>query len=42
MLRGKEIHIEADRDIPYGADGEIEATLPVTARVQPGALKVLC
>ncbi|MEU4491914.1 diacylglycerol kinase family lipid kinase [Streptomyces sp. NBC_00210] len=42
ILRGKEIHIEADRDIPYGADGEIEATLPVTARVQPGALKVLC
>ncbi|MET9803064.1 YegS/Rv2252/BmrU family lipid kinase [Streptomyces sp. NPDC006368] len=42
VMRGKEIRIEADRDIPYGADGEVDATLPVTLRVQPGALKVLC
>lgn len=42
VLRGKEIRIEADRDIPYGADGEVDATLPVTVRVQPGALSVLC
>ncbi|WP_406865042.1 diacylglycerol kinase family protein [Streptomyces sp. HUAS MG47] len=41
VLRGKEIRIEADRPIPYGADGEVDATLPVTVRVQPGALKVL-
>jgi YegS/Rv2252/BmrU family lipid kinase len=42
VLRGREIRIEADRDLPYGADGEIEAALPVTARVLPGALRVLC
>ncbi|WP_030665425.1 diacylglycerol/lipid kinase family protein [Streptomyces cellulosae] len=41
VLRGKEIHIEADRPVPYGADGEVEAVLPVTARVLPGALRVL-
>lgn len=42
VVRGREIRIEADRDVPYGADGEIEAVLPVTARVLPGALRVLC
>ncbi|MCQ4079544.1 diacylglycerol kinase family lipid kinase [Streptomyces sp. RB6PN25] len=41
ILRGKEVRIEADRDLPYGADGEVDATLPVTARVLPGALTVL-
>ncbi|QGV77193.1 diacylglycerol/lipid kinase family protein [Streptomyces ficellus] len=41
VLRGKEIRIEADRGLPYGADGEVDATLPVTVRVQPGALHVL-
>ncbi|MFJ3233903.1 YegS/Rv2252/BmrU family lipid kinase [Streptomyces sp. NPDC086787] len=41
VLRGREIRIEADRAVPYGADGEVEADLPVTARVLPGALKVL-
>ncbi|MGA5421397.1 diacylglycerol/lipid kinase family protein [Streptomyces lavendulocolor] len=41
VLRGKEIRIEADRDLPYGADGEVDATLPVTVRVCPGALRVL-
>ncbi|MFE0514796.1 YegS/Rv2252/BmrU family lipid kinase [Streptomyces sp. NPDC058964] len=41
ILRGREIRIEADRPVPYGADGEVEAVLPVTARVLPGALKVL-
>lgn len=41
ILRGKEIRIEADRPLPYGADGEVDATLPVTVRVQPGALTVL-
>jgi diacylglycerol kinase (ATP) len=42
VLRGREIHISADRDVPYGADGEVEAVLPVTVRVLPGALRVLC
>ncbi|WP_405997014.1 diacylglycerol/lipid kinase family protein [Streptomyces sp. NBC_00829] len=42
VLRGKEIRIEADRAMPYGADGEIEASLPVVARVRPGSLQVLC
>lgn len=42
VLRGREIRIEADRPVPYGADGEVEATLPVTARVRPGDLTVLC
>ncbi|MEU6882437.1 diacylglycerol kinase family protein [Streptomyces sp. NPDC046712] len=41
ILRGKEIRIEADRPLPYGADGEVDATLPVTVRVQPAALNVL-
>ena len=41
ILRGKEIRIAADRDVPYGADGEVDATLPVTVRVLPGALRVL-
>ncbi|MFG3658598.1 YegS/Rv2252/BmrU family lipid kinase [Streptomyces sp. NPDC047706] len=41
VLRGKEIRIEADRPVPYGADGEVEAVLPVTARVLPKALRVL-
>ncbi|WP_431961272.1 diacylglycerol kinase family protein [Actinacidiphila sp. bgisy160] len=42
IVRGKEIRIEADRAVPYGADGEVEAALPVTARIRPGALQVLC
>ncbi|GAA3832953.1 diacylglycerol kinase family protein [Streptomyces coacervatus] len=42
ILRGREITISADREVPYGADGEVEAVLPVTARVLPGALRVLC
>ncbi|MFI9101789.1 diacylglycerol/lipid kinase family protein [Streptomyces fildesensis] len=42
VLRGKEVRIEADREIPYGADGEVDNVLPMTARVQPGALRVLC
>ncbi|MEV6654527.1 diacylglycerol kinase family protein [Streptomyces sp. NPDC051219] len=42
ILHGKEIRIESNREIPYGADGEVDAVLPVTARVRPGALNVLC
>ncbi|MFF8446801.1 diacylglycerol/lipid kinase family protein [Streptomyces leeuwenhoekii] len=41
VVRGSEIRVEADREVPYGADGEVEAVLPVTARVLPGALRVL-
>ncbi|MGQ4348960.1 YegS/Rv2252/BmrU family lipid kinase [Streptomyces sp. SAS_275] len=41
ILRGREIRIEADRPVPYGADGEVEAVLPVTARVLPGDLTML-
>ncbi|GGS78550.1 MULTISPECIES: diacylglycerol/lipid kinase family protein [Streptomyces] len=41
VLRGREIRIEADRPLPYGADGEVGAALPVTAKVLPGALRVL-
>ncbi|MDT0433910.1 MULTISPECIES: YegS/Rv2252/BmrU family lipid kinase [Streptomyces] len=41
ILRGREVRISADREIPYGADGEVDAVLPVTARVLPGALRVL-
>ncbi|AJF68977.1 diacylglycerol/lipid kinase family protein [Streptomyces vietnamensis] len=41
ILRGKEVRIEADRPLPYGADGEVDATLPVTLRVRPAALRVL-
>ncbi|MFI2376294.1 hypothetical protein ACH5AO_14675 [Streptomyces sp. NPDC018964] len=39
--RGEEIRIEADREIPYGADGEAGALLPVTVRGLPGVLRVL-
>ncbi|MFD7409928.1 YegS/Rv2252/BmrU family lipid kinase [Streptomyces sp. NPDC059866] len=42
IVQGREIRIEADREVPWGADGEVDAVLPVTARVLPGALAVLC
>ncbi|MGV9253158.1 YegS/Rv2252/BmrU family lipid kinase [Streptomyces sp. NPDC003697] len=42
ILRGRRIRIEADREVPCGADGEVDAVLPVTATVLPGALHVLC
>ncbi|WP_055585414.1 diacylglycerol/lipid kinase family protein [Peterkaempfera griseoplana] len=42
VLRGREVRIEADRPLPYGLDGEVDAVLPVTARVLPGALGILC
>ncbi|MFH8626389.1 diacylglycerol/lipid kinase family protein [Streptomyces vietnamensis] len=41
ILRGEEVRIEADRPLPYGADGEVDATLPVTLRARPAALRVL-
>jgi YegS/Rv2252/BmrU family lipid kinase len=41
VLRGREVHVEADREIPFGGDGEILGTLPATSRVLPGALQVI-
>ncbi|WP_018657727.1 diacylglycerol/lipid kinase family protein [Actinomadura flavalba] len=44
VLRGREVRIELltpGRTLPYGADGELPGTLPVTAKVLPGALNVL-
>ncbi|MFD0692358.1 diacylglycerol/lipid kinase family protein [Actinomadura fibrosa] len=45
VLRGREVRIELagppGRTLPYGADGELPGVLPVTARVMPGALRVL-
>ncbi|GLW64194.1 hypothetical protein Arub01_24380 [Actinomadura rubrobrunea] len=44
VLRGRKVRIElADpgRTLPYGADGELPGTLPVTAAVMPAALRVL-
>ncbi|MBW8482469.1 diacylglycerol/lipid kinase family protein [Actinomadura parmotrematis] len=43
-LRGREVRIELaapGRTLPYGADGELPGVLPVTAKVIPGALRVL-
>jgi YegS/Rv2252/BmrU family lipid kinase len=42
VVRGKEVRIAADRPLPYGADGEVDGRLPVTVRVLPGALRVIC
>ncbi|MBT2211412.1 MULTISPECIES: diacylglycerol kinase family protein [Actinomadura] len=48
VLRGREVRIElagpsaaSGRRLPYGADGELPGVLPVTARVLPGALRML-
>jgi diacylglycerol kinase (ATP) len=41
VLRGREIRVEADREIPAGGDGEMLGTLPATVRVLPGALQVI-
>lgn len=45
VMRGREVRIELagppGRTLPYGADGELPGVLPVTARVLPGALRVL-
>jgi diacylglycerol kinase family enzyme len=41
-LRGREIRIEAEQPVPYGTDGEVDAVLPVTAKVLPASLPVLC
>ncbi|TDD82081.1 diacylglycerol kinase family lipid kinase [Actinomadura darangshiensis] len=44
VMRGREVRIElagTGRTLPYGADGELPGVLPVTAKVLPGALRVL-
>ncbi|QKW40729.1 diacylglycerol kinase family lipid kinase [Actinomadura sp. NAK00032] len=45
VMRGREVRIElageSGRRMPYGADGELPGVLPVTARIMPGALRVL-
>jgi YegS/Rv2252/BmrU family lipid kinase len=41
VVRGREVRIAADRALPYGADGEVDGALPVTARVLPGALRLI-
>jgi diacylglycerol kinase (ATP) len=41
VLRGREVVVESDRDLPYGADGELLGVLPASARVLPGALNVI-
>ena len=41
VLRGREVTLSADRGVAAYADGEPLATLPVTARVLPAALRVL-
>lgn len=41
VLRGREVHVEADRPITYAGDGELLGTLPADMRVLPSALRVL-
>lgn len=41
VLRGREVRVEADREVILGGDGELVGTLPATMRVLPGALRVL-
>lgn len=41
VLRGRKVRVEADRALPYGADGEVDGTLPVAAEVMPGALALI-
>ncbi|AZM44929.1 hypothetical protein DMB38_03010 [Streptomyces sp. WAC 06738] len=40
-LRGRRVRVEADRPMPYAADGIPSSGVPLTARVLPGALRVL-
>ena len=41
VLRGREVHVSADRGFTVYADGDPIGSLPVTIRAVPGALKVL-
>ena len=41
VLRGREVRITADRDVPAYGDGEPLADLPISASLRPGALSVL-
>jgi len=41
VLRGREVRIAADKDIPAYGDGEALSDLPVMAQLRPGALRLL-
>jgi diacylglycerol kinase family enzyme len=41
VLRGAEVHVEADRPFIVYADGDPIAELPATIRCIPGAVRVL-
>ena len=41
VLRGREVHVDADRPFTVYADGDPIGELPVTIRVVPDALRVL-
>jgi diacylglycerol kinase family enzyme len=41
VLRGREVRVEADREIPVGGDGELIGTLPAAISIRPGALRVI-
>jgi len=41
VLRGRQVRIAADKDIPVYGDGEALASLPVTVDLRPGALRLL-
>jgi YegS/Rv2252/BmrU family lipid kinase len=40
--RAREVEVRTDRPFDVYADGEVVTALPMTARVQPGALRVIC
>jgi YegS/Rv2252/BmrU family lipid kinase len=41
VVRGREVRVESDREIPFGGDGELLGSLPATIRILPGALRVI-
>ncbi|MPY80561.1 MAG: diacylglycerol kinase family lipid kinase [Actinophytocola sp.] len=41
LTTGRSVTIDADADLPVGADGDEIGTLPVTVRLRPGALRLL-
>jgi diacylglycerol kinase (ATP) len=41
VFRGREVQVSADRELPFGGDGELLGTLPVTIDLRPRALRVL-
>jgi diacylglycerol kinase family enzyme len=41
VLRGRDVHLAADRPLPAGADGDELGPLPISVRIRPGALPIL-